>query len=202
MKRLCAVREPYDNLWNTLILIEAINSCPDLRTEHYEGGFDVAIFTKDLDRFLIKKSDGYFSMSNPFQVVLGDNEISFNCDLLEEPVSGRFISIMRNAIETVRGGIFSHDDIVLSLHENFNMDWSEAAAYSDTFASIIAGDHGYFRFDDDENNEDGHIHPRYHFDIFFRNSSSIKIGYDRVAGVECFLSLTDKNHPKKYLQNI
>lgn len=201
MEQFRAVREAHDNLWNALVLIEAINSCPEKRVESSDDGFDVAIFTKSFDRFLIKKADGYFSMSNPFQVLLGDGEISFNCDLLEEPVSGKFISVMRNIIQTVRESNFFHDDVVLSLNENFDMSFTEAATYADTYSVLVSNDHGYFRFDDDLENENENIHPRYHFDIFFKNSSSIKIGYDRIAGVECFLSLVDKSYPKKYLLN-
>ncbi|HHG3472003.1 hypothetical protein HYN47_15540 [Vibrio parahaemolyticus] len=199
MQRLRSVRDPVDNLWNVLVLVEAINSHPEKQIETGEDGFDVAVFTKDFHRFLVRKDDGYFSMSNPFQVHLGNNEISFNCDVLEEAVSGRFISIIRNAIQTVHGNIYSHNDIVLSLHENFGMEWTEAAKYSDTFASLLSDDHGYFRFDDDPDRQNGDVHPRYHFDIFFKNSSSLKVGYDKFAELQCFLALADKNYPKKYL---
>lgn len=199
MRKLRPVRGPLDNLWNILSIVEAINSSPKCRVGKHTDGFDVAVFTKDFHRFLVTKQDGYFSMSNPFQVILGDQEIFFNCDLLEERVSERFISIMRNAIQTVQGNYHSHDDIVLSLHESFGMSWTEAAKYSDTFTSLVADDHGYFRFDDDLSNENGNVHPRYHFDIFYKNSSSIKIGYNKFADLDCFLSLADKNKKKKYL---
>lgn len=201
MQRLRAVRDPVDNLWNVLILVESINSYPDHRVAVPDDGFDVAVFTNELQRFLVKKNDGYFSMANPFQVSFGDNDISFNCDLIEETVSGRFISSMRNAIQTVQGTNYSHDDIVLSFNENFGMEWMEAAKYADTFASLISEDHGYFRFDDDPENQNGDIHPRYHFDVFYKNSNSLKIGYDRFAELECFLSLADKTIPKKYLSD-
>lgn len=194
-----AVRHSLDNLSNILQLAEIINSCP----QHTEGAnkdnFDVAIFTEDFHRFVVKKADGYFSMSIPFQVLVEDGHISFNCDLLEQAVSGRFISIMRNAIQTVDGNLHSHEEVIFSINENFNADYEEATAYYDTFAALISEDHGYFRFDDDESNEDGHVHPRYHFDIFYKNNSSLKIGYDRQAGVDCLVTLADKVSPKKYL---
>ena len=199
LNKIRPVRDPLDNFWNILTIIELINNCSDCLVENQSDGFDIAVFTKDFSRFLVRKSDGYFSMSNPFQVILGESEIYFNCDLIGEAVSGRFISIMKNAINTVEELLYSHDDIVISFHENFGMDWTEAAKYSDTFSSLIAEDHGYFRFDDDLENVNGDIHPRYHFDIFYRNSTSIKIGYNKFAELECFLSLFDKSKAKKYL---
>ncbi|MBY7667251.1 hypothetical protein [Vibrio anguillarum] len=194
-----AVRNSLDNLSNILQLAEIVNSFPQNTEGADKDNFDVAIFTEDFHRFVVKKIDGYFSMSIPFQVLVEDDHISFNCDLLEQAVSGRFISIMRNAIKTVDGNFHSHEEVIFSINENFNADYEEATAYYDTFAALISEDHGYFRFDDDEGNEDGHVHPRYHFDIFYKNNSSLKIGYDRLAGVDCLVTLADKASPKKYL---
>ncbi|WP_300173807.1 hypothetical protein [uncultured Aliivibrio sp.] len=194
-----AVRNSLDNLSNILQLAEIINSCPDHSEGANKDNFDIAVFTNDFHRFLVKKDDGYFSMSIPFQVIVENGNMSFNCDLLEQPVSGKFISIMRNAIITTHGNLHSHEEVIMSLHDNFNVSFSEATAYYDTFAALISEDHGYFRFDDDENHANGDVHPRYHFDIFYKNNSSLKIGYDKIAGVDCLISLADKVTPKKYL---
>lgn len=200
-KKLLAVRDSLDNFWNILAIIEAINSFPSTQVDNDEQGFDIAIYTKDSNRFLVKKTDGYFSMANPFQIIVSNETISFNCDQAEEIVSGRFIAIMRNAIETARSRYFSHDDIALSLANNFELSVDEAISYTDSFCSLISSEHGYFRFDDDSENENAHIHPRYHFDIFYKESASLKIGYKRKAGTDCFLSLTNKSLPKKYLSD-
>ncbi|MBH0041436.1 hypothetical protein [Pseudoalteromonas sp. SWXJZ10B] len=164
-----------------------------------QDGFDIAVFTKDLQRFVVNKDSGYFSMANPFQVNFGNDTISFNCDQMAEPVSGLFIAVMKNAIQTVRESGHSYDDIVLSIHQGFEIDWKEISKYIDAFVSILSEDHGYFRFDDDIDNVNGDIHPRYHFDVFFKNTCSLKIGYDRPAELQCFLSLADKTQSKKYL---
>ncbi|MBO2568142.1 hypothetical protein I6M39_03885 [Shewanella algae] len=200
LESIRCVRESSDNLWNSLLVAEVINNYPENKVENLDGGFDVAIFTGDFHRFLIKKVDGYFSMSNPFQVQYGpEGAMTFHCDIIQEPVDGRFISIMRNAISAIEGRQLSHDDVILSFYESFNLDVRDAASFYDAFTALLSIDHGYFRFDDDSDNEDGHVHPRYHFDIFYRNSSSLKIGYTKSAEVECFLSLVDHDLPKKYL---
>jgi len=197
--KLCAVRTPLDNLWNILTIIEAINSHPESRTDTPQNGFDIAVFTKGLHRFVVNKDNGYFSMANPFQVNFGNDTISFNCDQISEPVSGKFIAIMKNAIQTVREYGHSYDDIVLSFDQAFGFEWKVISKYIDAFFSILSEDHGYFRFDDDIDNVNGDIHPRYHFDVFFKNTCSLKVGYDRTAELQCFLSLADKTQPKKYL---
>jgi len=201
MSGFCAVRNSLDNLANILKLAEIINTCQYCRVEDEEMGFDVAVFSGEYRRALIKKDDGYFSMSIPFQIVNSGDRIIFNSDYLEEEVSGRFISMMRNCIQTLKESSLSHEGVIYSLTQDFNLVISDAIRYYDAFASLISEDHGFFRFDDDPHNEDGDIHPRYHFDIFYKNTTSIKIGYDRVADIGCFYSLFDGSIPKMYLKS-
>ncbi len=199
MSKFCAVRNTLDNLANILNLVEIINTSSHCRVKDERSGFDVAVFSGEYRRILVKKEDGYFSMAIPFQVVDSGEIISFNFDSIGEEVSGRFVSMMRSAIQTLQGNSHSHEDVIISFMENYSLDLQDANRYYDAFASLIAEDHGYFRFDDDINSANGDIHPRYHFDIFFKNNTAIKIGYDRVADVDCFYSLIDSSKPKHYL---
>ncbi|EPJ1370078.1 hypothetical protein [Vibrio parahaemolyticus] len=198
MDGFCAVRNTYDNFMNILKISEIVNTCRDCLVEEEEG-FDIAIFTGDFKRVVVRKDDGYFSMSIPFQIITSEDYISFVCNLIQEEVNGRFISIMRNAVNTHRDNQVSHEDVIFSLIENFNIEIKDSMMYYDAFVSLISEDHGYFRFDDDFAHENGDIHPRYHFDIFYKNSTSLKIGYDRHAKLECLYSLFDNSKDKKYL---
>lgn len=130
---------------------------------------------------------------------MDDDGIFLNFDDIKEKVSGIFISIVRNIIQTIQELTPSHEEIILSLCDNIGISLQDAIKYFDAFSLLIAKDHGYFRFDDDPNNQNGDIHPRYHFDIFFRDSSSLKIGYHDKARLNCFYSLFDTSLPKKYL---
>lgn len=195
-----AVRSSIDNLSNVLQLAELINTCGHCKVDGYQEDFDFVIFTGDFCRALIKKSDGFFSMSIPFQVVDDGGAIWFNFDAAGEPVSGRLISILRNAILTAGDGVFSHEEIVCSICDSFGVEVSEATHYYDAFASLLADDHGYFRFDDDPYNENGNVHPRYHFDFFYKNSTSIKLGIDKRADIECFYMLFDGGREKHFLR--
>lgn len=199
MNKFRAVRDCLDNLSNILQLVEIVNHCQSHLTKNKDDGFDIAVFTKNFQRFLVKIGSSYVSMAIPFQIIIEDENISFNCDYLQEPVNGKLISILRNAIETSKNNFHSHEDIIISLTDNFDLTISDATAYYDTFVSLIADDHGYFRFDDDPEHENGDIHPRYHFDIFYKNTTSLKIGYNKLAQIDCFISLSDKKIPKKYL---
>lgn len=199
MDKFVAVRDASDNLLNILQLCEIVSCSPNGFTRQRDDQFDIAIFKGEFNRAIIKKEDGYFSMTIPFNIIDEDDTIQFTCDELEENVSGKFISIMRNAIKTVKNVGHRHEDIILSLTNFFNLDLNEAIDYYDCFANLLSSEHGYFRFDDDPENENGKVHPRYHFDIFYKDNASLKIGYNKLAKLACITSLVDHSVEKKYL---
>lgn len=200
MNGFCAVRDSFDNLNNLLHLAEIVNTCAHCMISDYEDDFDIAIFSGDYTRALVRNNCRYFSMAIPFQVINLGESICFNCDAIEQGVSGIFISIIRNALATSKNGHFFHEEIICSISDAFGLDVDEVSPYYDTFVSLLSDDHGYFRFDDDIENENGNIHPRYHFDFFYKNTTSIKIGCDSQIGIECFYSLFDSRLPKRYLK--
>jgi hypothetical protein len=199
LEKLIAVRDSYDNLLNILQIAEIVNCCSHCRNDNHNN-FDFAVYTGGYARVLVKKELGYFTMTMPFQIIEYDENITFNYNACALPVHAQFISIMRNAVEACRTYGYSHEDIISSLCDNFDLDVRTAVNYCDVFTSLISDDHGYFRFDDDEANAQGNIHPRYHFDFFYRNSTSIKLGVDRNITSSYFLSLFDKSLEKPYLR--
>ncbi|WP_313246109.1 hypothetical protein [Stenotrophomonas rhizophila] len=200
LDKFVAVRSSVDNLHNLLALSEIVNTCSDCMGSDSEVDFDLAIFTGSYSRAWVKKSDGYFSMAIPFQVIDDGEFLSFNIDALSEAVSGQVISVLRNSMLTWVESSHSHDEVVLSLCDSFGFGVAEATKYADAFVYLLAEDHGYFRYDDDLKNANGRVHPRHHFDFFFKNSSSVKVGLDEAASLECFLSLCDASVPKRYLR--
>jgi hypothetical protein len=200
LDKLVAVRDIYDNFTNTLVIAEIINNHPFVSPIPRDPKYDLIIYSGDYQRAFIMNSDGFSSMAVPFGIVENEGKISFNCDSIKHPVNSYLISIFRNAIKTCQESDFSFESLILSLVENFNIDDIEATKYLDAFMSALNQDHGYFRYDDDEPNQNGDIHPRYHLDIFIKNTSTIKIGTDLIKGLDCFYSLCDKNLAKKYLR--
>lgn len=199
MKNLKPVRSALDNLHNVLELVNIINF-QNYSKEETENDFDIAIFSGNYSRSLIKKDSGFFSMHIPFSVIEEENRIKFQSKELGEFLDGRLISIFKNAISSSAQGI-CYEDILFSISNDFMMSKNNASIYVDEFFSLLSQDHGYLRFDDDEKNENGEIHPRYHFDFFYTNSSSVKIGTYKNADLNIFYSLFDKTIPKRYIRD-
>ncbi|CZZ29758.1 TPA: hypothetical protein I3313_004973 [Enterobacter hormaechei subsp. hoffmannii] len=196
--KFVSVRDTFDNLTNLLLVVEIINLCGHCRTVNHND-FDFAVYSGAYARILVKKSDGFFTMSLPFKVIDYGGNVVFNYEDYNKVVNAEFISMMRNAIGACRDYGYSHEEVIFSLTENFNLEYREAANYCDIFTSLITDDHGYFRFDDDPDNENGRIHPRYHFDLFYKNSTTIKIGVSQNITAPYFLNLFDKSVSKYYL---
>ncbi len=201
LRKFCAVRDSLDNLKNVLNLVELINTCAHCKIKNYDKGFDFVIFSGEYSRALIRKTDGFFTMAIPFQIA-DDGRLYFNYDEFGIEVDGRLISILRNAISTSKLGKNSHEEIIISLVDSFGLEVHEATYFYDTFAKLTMEDHGYFRFDDDPKNQNGKIHPRYHFDFFLKDSSSVKIGSEKLIDIESFYALFDGTREKHYLREL
>lgn len=199
LKNLCAVRDSFDNLKNILNLVEFVNTCSHCKIDGYDKEFDFVVFSGEYSRVLVRKSDGFFTMSMPFQIV-DDGRLYFNYDDFGVEVDGRLISMLRNAVATSKLGGNSHEEVIVSLVDSFGVEVHEATFIYDVFATLAMGDHGYFRFDDDPKNQNGKIHPRYHFDFFFKDSSAVKIGSDGLVDIESFYALFDGTKEKHYLR--
>lgn len=192
------VRDSYDNFLNVVTFIETVSSCGHCRIEN-EADSQFAIFTGNTTRILIKKEFGYYTMFLPFQIIDYGGNISFNYDECNMPVTSLFISIMRSCVKACRDYGYSHEDILENIMVNYNTDLREAVNYCDIFTTLITEDHGYFRFDDDEENENGRVHPRYHFDFYYKNTSSIKVGIDRNINFDFFKKLFDREAERPYV---
>lgn len=201
MGKFCSVWSTLDNLKNVLNVVEIVNLFPGGVGEGQEGDFDVGVFYDPFCRAYIKKPEGFFSMAIPFSVIEVGDAISFFCEFSGENVGGKYLACLKSSIETLsERECLSHEEIVCSLMYDFELSLEEATRYCDAFISLLAKDHGYFRFDDDPKNERGDFHPRYHFDFFMSKTAAVKIGVRSRVGVECFKSLCDHSDRCRYLE--
>ncbi|AAL21652.1 hypothetical protein EAF89_09415 [Salmonella enterica] len=198
LDKFCAVRDAFSNLENLLVTAEILNTCHESWNKETKD-FDLLISTGTHKRILVKKTDGFFTMNLPFQVIEYESNICFNYDAYALPVNAEFISRCRNVIATCGNGSFSYEAIAVELCDNFDRDIQQAINYCDAISSLLLVDHGYFRFDDDLKNARGKVHPRYHFDFFCNNSTNVKIGSNIRIGDTFFLDLFDVSKDRPYL---
>lgn len=200
MDGFCPVRSVYDNLVNILQVAEILLYYHDKRVQNASNGFDLILFTSGVSRVIVRKKNGFNCMVMPFKVIEDGEVLSLVIEEFSEIVDGKFISIMKNALNTVLKSRISADEIVIGISESFGLDVAQSCRYCDIFFHLVSEDHGYFRFDDDVENENGNIHPRFHLDFFLKNSSTLKIGLDRQISLDTVISMFDPTRPKWYLR--
>lgn len=66
---------------------------------------------------------------------------------------------------------------------------------------LIFFESGYLRYDYDEDNENGYLHPIHHFDINFSGGGTFKVGLDDKISVDNFIDVLDLTTDCYYLQN-
>lgn len=200
MNGFCPVRSVYDNLINILQVAEILLYHHDKRVHSTTNGFDLILFTSGASRVIVRKKNGFNCMVMPFKVIEEGEVLSLVIEEFSEIVDGKLISIMKNALNTVLKSGISADEIAIGISESFGLDVVQSCRYCDIFFHLVSEDHGYFRFDDDAENENGNIHPRFHLDFFLKNSSTLKIGLDRQISLETVISMFDPTRPKWYLR--
>lgn len=65
---------------------------------------------------------------------------------------------------------------------------------------LLLFEDGYIRFDHDPKNANGTIHPLNHFDIFYTDQCSFKVGTNQKLSVSDMIDLLDRETPCRYLE--
>lgn len=73
----------------------------------------------------------------------------------------------------------------------------DAIAIIDELSSY---EEGYVRFDDDPARENGRMHPRYHYDIFYTDQAAIKIGLNKAVDIESIIDFLSPKTNCHYIQ--
>lgn len=94
--------------------------------------------------------------------------------------------------DVLTGSIEGLIDVYSELLESFDISNSidEHNLWA-LFTSLYAYEPGYIRYDYDPENENGHVHPRYHLDINYSKRGTYKIGLWENMTIDSFTELLD-----------
>ena len=67
---------------------------------------------------------------------------------------------------------------------------------------LLSFEPGYVRFDLDETNDTGSVHPREHLDINYSSGSTFKLGLSKALNYDELIDILNINSPCHYLQKI
>jgi hypothetical protein len=178
------------------ILMETIRYMllnPEILEENSAGTIILRI--DKMSRLFFISKYKYYSIIFPFFVVFQENKYNFsfkNMIEIDTFLISNIISIIKcddfkaNCSLDFVSPICDYED---NCDENFWLFLRELLLMED----------GYIRYDYDENNQDEHSHPLNHYDIFYSNSTTFKIGLKDRLSKEEFIDLLNVNTNCKYL---
>lgn len=135
------------------------------------------VFVDKMRRIFICTDSRLYSIGLPFMFHLnrdGTCGFSFQGKDLDSLTLSVLVSVLRD--ERLDEDISRLSEVVDDVGITFG-DSSVDLKWIDTLAAVVVSfDYGYVRFDRDEENEDGSIHPLYHLDICYSGEVQYKVG--------------------------
>lgn len=150
-----------------------------------------------MSRFIFTGSNKHFSIICPFKVKEIQYDEGRSCSFYfnDLEISLHFISKVNILLERNSFGknfIDFMDDIFKELISTDEEYWS-------LLNFIIFLESGYLRFDHDPTNQNGNLHPLNHFDIYYTEENTFKIGLNSIINSTQMLDILNNNCIRKYL---
>lgn len=142
----------------------------------------VLIKSKDTYRYAIIKENQIMSAILPFRFDFDACvEFNFGQEIIDLNDLYIIIRCVEKVKEEINNGIdLLSDDIRALIDEvliqDLNLSSNQEYKYKKLLNHMFFQEDGYLRFDYDEKNSNGHLHPLNHLDINYSNSSTFKLG--------------------------
>lgn len=132
---------------------------------------ELRLYIDKMNRIFFYTENKYFTLNFPFSVQGTINEMKFYSDYLgviDNKKSSDLLALINSGVQNEECIDAFYDKFCDVVEYNVEI-WNE-------FRRLIQLEDGYIRYDHDPINEDNDIHPLNHLDIFYSQSSTIKIG--------------------------
>jgi hypothetical protein len=155
----------------------------------------IVLAVSKMSRIFFVSEAKVYSLAFPFFVTEKDGIFSFKThshSSIDHRVSSDLLSLLE-APKT-----FSSNEVLEfaeSIDDIAQFDLQIWALFRD----LLMSEEGYIRYDYDEEHQNGHHHPINHFDVFFSNNSTFKLGLHSRTDINAFIDLLDSNTECHYV---
>lgn len=188
---LSPIRNKRDVILLLMKTIKLVNSKTSVAPNRKRG--EITLLISKMSRLFFVSDTKIFSIRFPFFVREDEDGLSISSVYVEN-IDSRVTS----SVISIFSSEFDFPDI---------LDFAE---YIDTSANtdkqiwhlvreLFFFEDGYIRFDHDPENVNGEIHPLNHFDIFYTDQCSFKVGTHKKLSVEDMIDVLDRETPCRYL---
>lgn len=152
-----------------------------------------------MSRLFFIMEDKYFSFGFPFCVekTFGEaEEIRIYDSSTGIEIDNKVVSILLGLFQEETYNNDSLENLYYELAENKEDD--EGTKYNEEilwalFKKLLVFECGYLRYDYDPEHEDGKMHPLHHFDIYFSQGNTFKLGLEDKILSDNFIDVLDLN---------
>lgn len=184
------IREKRDVILLLMKTVKLINSPIPIDPKRKAG--QIILIISKMSRLFFVSDVKIFSIRFPFFVRENEVELSISSKYIENidsKVTSDIISIFSSS------ELFEFSDIIDFadyISDEDNRIW-------DLVRDLLLFEDGYIRFDHDSKNANGEIHPLNHFDVFYTDQCSFKVGTHKKLSVEDMIDVLDRETPCRYL---
>jgi hypothetical protein len=150
-------------------------------------------------RLFFFQKEKYFSIFLPFTYREENGELFFyyNSVEIDSTFSSALLSLLRYASGNVIAGLEDFEGEIDAVNEGL----VNPGQLNLIYRSLLSEEFGYLRYDFDEKNENGKLHPLNHLDINYSNSATYKLGLENMLCEEDFIDVLNVKTDCWYLRN-
>lgn len=143
-----------------------------------------------MSRVFFFKENKYYSMAFPFTVEEINGKLSFSSadiDDIDNYITSKVLSVI-NDKNSSDGSLWAFFEPLLEIE-----DQNLAPGFWPFFKMLLTYEDGYIRYDVDPIRVNGDKHPLHHFDIFYSNNPTFKIGLRENISNDSMIDLLDRS---------
>ena len=140
----------------------------------------------------------YFSIILPFRHCEENGELLFyyNSIKIDSTFSSALLSLLKYASGNVIAGLDDFEGEIDVVNEGL----VNSGQLNLIYRSLLSEEFGYLRYDFDEKNENGRLHPLNHLDINYSNRATYKLGLENAPSEDEFVDMLDGKTDCWYLK--
>ena len=172
------IREKTDII---ILLLETINLLligDSIENDGNQG--KIIIYIDKMSRIVYQTENKMFSVNFPFFCEIGEdgyiireNDIIFNFQIVSELMSIIIDIQQNNDIDSILGKIIDSEEIYRLI------------------IKMLKTEYGYVRYDYDQENCNGNLHPLNHLDVNFSSNVQYKLGLENTINLDTFIDILD-----------
>lgn len=162
---------------------------------------EVGIYIQN-GRVYYESQDTIFSVYFPFSIIKKENNLDYFSHRYCTNITNAVISFIISIIDAQHFDFHNFNklhDVITSPDEDFDLPVSNFYIWEFISHLFLIND-GYIRYDYDLERQDGYRHPLHHFDIFYQNNVTFKIGLNNGMNFDTFQDILDKDSDCHFLQ--